>query len=173
MCIPDLQREGSLRQEIVVRLRNGSRTFTGRAADGQFRFTEAGIPGACYQITRKPNTQEVLEGFGALATGNPVELALLAQVCAAFDRHVMEDSSLWAAPPAYYRAAPANYSAVPALFRALEDLLDQNGLTHGFRIGEQRGQVARGSPGDGADAVSRRASLHDGARRSGLAGNVA
>ena len=67
----------------MVRLWNGSRTFVGRVVGGQLRFTETGAPGTSYRISRKPTTQDVLEGFGALATGSPVELALQAQLCAA------------------------------------------------------------------------------------------
>ncbi|HEV7814305.1 MAG TPA: beta-1,3-glucanase family protein, partial [Janthinobacterium sp.] len=60
-------------------------------------------------VVGKPTTQDILEGKGALATGNSTELAIEAQLCAAFNRHIMQDSSLWAAPTAaWYGAAPSN-----------------------------------------------------------------
>ena len=74
----------------------------------------------------KPTTQDILECKGTLATGGSTELALEAQICAAFNRRVMEDSTLWAEPSAWYLGAPTNYYAK---FWHTHGL---NGLAYGF-----------------------------------------
>lgn len=85
--------------------------FTGKVlADGRFEFTRSG-DSAKYYISRKPNNDEVFEGSGVLATGNTVELAIQAQICAAFNRHIVQDPVNWANSSAYYQAGPANYYA--------------------------------------------------------------
>lgn len=93
----------------------GGRNFVGQVVNGDLSFNEVDasgnvIAGGPY-IVHKPTTQDILEGAGALATGNATELALEAQICAAFNRHVMQDSSLWTVPSAYYASSPANYYA--------------------------------------------------------------
>ncbi|WP_304225501.1 beta-1,3-glucanase family protein [Gracilinema caldarium] len=86
-------------------------TFNGRVlADGRFEFTRTSDGGKFY-IARKPNNDEVFEGSGVLASGNTVELAIQAQICAAFNRHIVQDPANWANPNAYYQAGPANYYA--------------------------------------------------------------
>jgi hypothetical protein len=88
---------------------NGSRTFAGQVQNGQMVFTETdqGGAGGTY-IVNQPTTQDVLRGAGALATGNSTELALEAQMCAAFNRHIMNDPTQWATPGSWYSAPPAN-----------------------------------------------------------------
>ena len=58
-------------------------------------FTEVNLNNGAYvggnYTVGKPTTQDILQGSGALATGNSMELAIEAQICAAFNRHVMED----------------------------------------------------------------------------------
>jgi len=93
----------------------GGRHFSGQVVNGSLTFTELDgsgnvVAGGPY-IVQKPTTQDILEGKGTLATGNSTELAIEAQICAAFNRHVMEDSTLWAVPSAWYLGAPANYYA--------------------------------------------------------------
>ncbi|HEX7816189.1 beta-1,3-glucanase family protein [Dyella sp.] len=93
----------------------GGRHFAGQVVNGDLIFNELDdtgqvVAGGPY-IVHKPSTQDILEGKGALATGNATELAIEAQICAAFNRHVMEDSTLWAVSSAYYLGAPANYYA--------------------------------------------------------------
>lgn len=67
--------------------------------------------GQRYYIQAKPTSDELFEGSGVLATGNLVELALQAQVCAALNRHVAETPSNWAKPETYYKAEPCNMYA--------------------------------------------------------------
>jgi len=103
-------------QPLTLDMWNNSRRFQGTTSGNQFVFTEVdkgngAYVGGSYSVS-KPNTQEILEGKGALATGNSTELAIEAQMCAAFNRHIMHDGSLWAAPSsAWYASAPANYYA--------------------------------------------------------------
>ena len=52
--------------------------------------------------------------------------ALEAQICAAFNHHVVEDSTLWAEPSAWYLGAPANYYA------RFWHTHGVNGLAYGF-----------------------------------------
>jgi hypothetical protein len=92
------------------------RKFNGQVqANGQFLFTEVNLGNGAYvggtYVVNKPTTQDVLTGAGALANGNPTELAIEAQICAAFNRHVMEDVTKWNMPSSWYQTAPANYYA--------------------------------------------------------------
>ncbi|KAF1004089.1 MAG: Glucan endo-1,3-beta-glucosidase [Luteibacter sp.] len=62
----------------------------------------------------KPTTQDVLEGKGNLARASDGDVwgvtpQLEAQICAAFNRHVMEDTTQWKNADAFYQQAPANY----------------------------------------------------------------
>jgi len=93
----------------------GGRHFAGQVMNGDLTFNEVDdsgkiVAGGSY-IVHKPTTQDIFGCKGTLATGNSTELALEAQICAAFNRHVMEDSTLWAEPSAWYLGAPANYYA--------------------------------------------------------------
>ena len=84
-----------------------------------FDFTEVQVGpayvGGRYYLRGLPTTQNVLEGSGPLASGKVTELAIGAQVCAALNRHVMEDGAQWHRPLAFYPQAPeppaANYYA--------------------------------------------------------------
>lgn len=76
---------------------------------GRLAFTKAGDP-ATYYVS-KPTTQEVFGGSGALASGNPTELGLEAQICAAFHRHVLGNAALLGNVGAYYGSGPADYYA--------------------------------------------------------------
>ncbi|MES2163323.1 MAG: discoidin domain-containing protein [Pseudomonadota bacterium] len=90
----------------------GARRFQGGVRGNQLVLTELNLNNGAYvggdYLVSKPSTQDVLNGAGALANGNGTELAIEAQVCAAFNRHVMEDASQWNTPPAWYGGAPAN-----------------------------------------------------------------
>jgi beta-glucanase (GH16 family) len=82
--------------------------YTGRVgSDGRLAFTDPGDPTTYY--VSKPATNDVWGGSGALATGNSTELALEAQICAAFHRHVIDNAANLNNPSAYYQAAPADY----------------------------------------------------------------
>jgi len=101
---------------LTVDMWGGARRFVGRVQGQQFVFTEVdkgngAYVGGTYYIQGKPTTQDILEGAGVLAMGNSVESALGAQLCAAFNRHVMNDVTKWSTPSAFYQAAPANYYA--------------------------------------------------------------
>jgi hypothetical protein len=97
--------------DLVVTV--GARKFVGRVQNDQLVFAEvnqnngAYVGGGLYNVG-KPTTQAILEGSGALATGNTMELAIEAQICAAFNRHVMEDVTKWSTPSAWYAASPSN-----------------------------------------------------------------
>ena len=91
----------------------GARQFTGTTQGNQFVFNENNLnngayQGGTYRINR-PNTQEILGCFGSFASGNPTELAIEAQFCAAFNRHVTDNYNNWTIPGAYYQQAPANF----------------------------------------------------------------
>ena len=97
---------------LTIDMWGNSRRFDGTVQGGKLVFTEVdkgngAFVGGTYTVG-KPTTQDILEGSGTLATGNSTELALEAQICAAFNRHIMLDSSKWATPSAWYAAAPAN-----------------------------------------------------------------
>jgi len=83
-------------------------TFTGRVgSDGKLALTKPG-DATVYKIA-KPTGEAVWGGLGALATGNSIELAIEAQICAAFHRHVMGNTSTWNTPSQYYLTGPADY----------------------------------------------------------------
>jgi Beta-1,3-glucanase len=73
----------------------------GKIVNGALVITDA--RGAEIRIAQKPTTQEVLLGNGVLGS--------LPQVCAAINRHVMEDPTTWNTPAKYYSAEPANFYA--------------------------------------------------------------
>ncbi|WP_244465354.1 beta-1,3-glucanase family protein, partial [Luteibacter rhizovicinus] len=78
---------------------------------------------------QKPTTQDVLEGKGALARSNDpwgVEGQLEAQICAAFNRHVMEDTTQWKDASSFYLQSPANY------YSRFWHLHGVNGKAYGF-----------------------------------------
>ena len=71
-------------------------------------------------ITRRPNTIEVIEGSGVLASevkDGTVDLNVQKFVCAAINRHVIDispsnpDTQIWSDPAFYYQEAPANFYA--------------------------------------------------------------
>jgi hypothetical protein len=107
---------------LIIDLFGGSRRFTGTTSATSFNFTEVNLNngafvGNTYTIA-KPTTQDILQCSGSMASGNPtsqdvntVELAIEAQLCAAFNRHSMMNVATWATPTAWYSAAPANYYA--------------------------------------------------------------
>jgi hypothetical protein len=75
---------------------------------------ENGEPEGMLFTVQKPSTQDVLEGKGALAHSTDdwgIEGQLEAQICAAFNRHVLQDVSLWKNADSFYQTAPANYYA--------------------------------------------------------------
>jgi beta-glucanase (GH16 family) len=88
----------------------GASTYTGHVgSDTRLAFTTPGDPTTYY--VSKPTTQDAFMGAGALASGNGVEKQLEAQICAAFNRHVLQNISLANTPAAFYQTSPANYYA--------------------------------------------------------------
>lgn len=98
----------------------GTQVFDGTVVDGTLVFHHTNWAaghngdepeGMAFNVS-KPTTQAVLECKDALANGHDpwgFESQLEAQICAAFNRHVMEDTTLWKTPSAYYQQAPANF----------------------------------------------------------------
>ncbi|MFC0401984.1 discoidin domain-containing protein [Paraburkholderia rhizosphaerae] len=97
---------------LVLNMWGNSRQFIGKVQGSQLVFSETDLHNGAFvggnYIVNKPTTQDILQGSGALATGNSTELAIEAQICAAFNRHVMEDVTKWATPDAWYAASPSN-----------------------------------------------------------------
>lgn len=106
-------------------------TFTGKVVGGKFQFTDGQ---GTYTIQRAPTTAEALLGSGVLndATGQTPgtagydkQLQIQAQLCAAINRHIVEDPAHWSTP-SYFYVSPANsYSK----FWHDHSL---NGLSYGF-----------------------------------------
>jgi hypothetical protein len=106
-------------------------TFTGKVVGGKFQFTDGQ---GTYTIQRAPTTAEALLGSGVLndATGQTPgtagydkQLQIEAQLCAAINRHIVEDPAHWSTP-SYFYVSPANsYSK----FWHDHSL---NGLSYGF-----------------------------------------
>lgn len=95
-------------EDLVFTLQNLG-TFRGRVSGDRFVFT-GGSPAGTFYINGKPDTAMVLLGAGLLAdaSGNPTnigtQLQLQAQVCAALNRHVMEQPANWYVQTAHYPA---------------------------------------------------------------------
>lgn len=109
---------------LTVYLNNNSHEYTGTTSGTTFNFTEVNLGNGAYAgpqtyTINKPSTQDLLLCAGTMAyaastlTGQEagVTLALEAQFCAAFNRHVMDNFADWTIPADYYQAAPANYYA--------------------------------------------------------------
>jgi uncharacterized repeat protein (TIGR02543 family) len=82
--------------------------YTGRVMGDAFVFSRSGRQNFV-AVASKPNATEIFEASGVLATGNTEEGAIQARIAAAFNRHVMEDTSLWDTPSAFYQEGPANF----------------------------------------------------------------
>jgi len=92
--------------DLVITLNSG--TYTGRVgSDGRLAFTTPGDSNTYY--VSKPSTNDVWGGAGNLATGNGTELALEAQICGAFHRHVIDNAANLNNVPAYYQTAPTDF----------------------------------------------------------------
>ena len=84
-------------------------TFTGKVQGDAIIFTSDGSA-ETYTIY-KPTTQDVLEGKGNFNRGNGRELAIEAQLCAAFNRGVATEPNNFNNEAAYYKNKVANYYA--------------------------------------------------------------
>ena len=92
-------------------------TFSGKVVGGKFQFTDGQ---GTYYINSKPTTAMALLGSGSLADGTGAapgvptdkQLQIQAQLCAAINRHVVDDPAHWSDSNYYYPAGqPANYFA--------------------------------------------------------------
>ncbi|MDQ1924030.1 glycoside hydrolase family 64 protein [Massilia pseudoviolaceinigra] len=102
-------------QKLVFTNQQG--TFSGQVVNGVFQFTD----GAGTYNVRKPTTAMALLGNGALddpsgtVGGTPAyhkQLQIQAQLCAALNRHVVEDPARWSDSAYFYPAGqPANWYA--------------------------------------------------------------
>ena len=95
------------REDLVFRCDAG--TFRGRVQGDAMRFTLDGNS-EIYTIY-KPTTQDVLEGKGNFNRGNARELAIEAQLCAAFNRGVATEPNNFGNAGAYYRNRVSNFYA--------------------------------------------------------------
>jgi len=109
---------------LNVFLDNNSHEYTGTTSGTIFNFTEINLNNGAYAgpqtyTINKPSTQDLLLCSGTMAYAastltaqeSGVTLALEAQFCAAFNRHVMDTYADWTIVSDYYQAAPANYYA--------------------------------------------------------------
>jgi hypothetical protein len=102
-------------QDLVFTL-GGLGTFTGRVVGDQFRFT-GGNKGGTFFINGKPSTSMALLGNGFLAdpagaSDVGTQLQIQAQICAALNRHVVEQPANWHNAAGFYPAGqPANWFA--------------------------------------------------------------
>jgi hypothetical protein len=106
-------------------------TFTGHVVNGQFQFTDGQ---GTYTIARAPTTTEALLGNGVLndptgqtpgTAGYDKQLQIQAQMCAAINRHIVENPAQWSTPSAFYASPSNSYSK----FWHDHSL---NGLAYGF-----------------------------------------
>jgi hypothetical protein len=91
-------------------------TFSGHVVGGKFQFTDGQ---GTYTIQRAPTTAEALLGSGVLndATGQTPgtagydkQLQIQAQMCAAINRHIVEDPAHWYTPGFFYATPSNSYS---------------------------------------------------------------
>ena len=124
-------------QSHLLEMTIGNKQFEGSVVNGvlTFRHTnwadthETDEPQGMLFNVQKPTTQDVLEGKGNLARSSDpwgVEGQLEAQICAAFNRHVMEDTTQWKDASSFYLQSPANY------YSRFWHLHGVNGKAYGF-----------------------------------------
>ncbi|MFD7085236.1 glycoside hydrolase family 64 protein [Streptomyces sp. NPDC059918] len=80
-------------------------TFSGRVSGSTLTFTKNGVGSF---TLHKPTSPDVVACAGALASGNDTEKQLGAEFCAAFNRGVALDTTVWYSPAAYYGGAAKN-----------------------------------------------------------------
>lgn len=85
-------------------------TYSGHVTGSDFVFKKDSGAYNLY-IHGKPTTQEVLLGNGIFDGGNDDEKAIKAQICAAFNRHVMLDPTHWNDSSYFYKTGAGNYFA--------------------------------------------------------------
>ena len=149
---------------LNVFLDNNSHEYTGTTSGTTFNFTEINLNNGAYAgpqtyTINKPSTQDLLLCSGTMAYAastltaqeSGVTLALEAQFCAAFNRHVMDTYADWTLVSNYYQAAPANYYA--AFWHAHSIA----GLAYGFAyddVNSQSSSIVGASPEHMAFGIS-------------------
>ncbi len=83
-------------------------TYSGHVVGNNFVFSKNGGAYNIY-IYGKPTTLNILAGSGNLISGTPDEQTVGYQLCAALNRHIVEDPANWNNPNSLYKSAPANY----------------------------------------------------------------
>jgi beta-galactosidase len=132
---------------LTVFLDNNSHEYSGTTSGTSFNFTEVDLHNGAYAgpqtySVNKPSTQDLLLCSGSMAFAastltsqeSGVTLALEAQFCAAFNRHVMDNVAGWTVVPDYYQTAPANYYA------AFWHAHSIGGLSYGFAYDDVNNQ---------------------------------
>lgn len=149
---------------LKVFLDNNSHEYSGTTSGTTFNFTEINLNNGAYAgpqtyTVNKPSTQDLLLCSGTMAYAAStltsqeagVTLALEAQFCAAFNRHVMDTYADWIVVSDYYQAAPANYYA--AFWHAHSIA----GLAYGFAyddVNSQSSSIVGASPEHMAFGIS-------------------
>ena len=149
---------------LNVFLDNNSHEYTGTTSGTTFNFTEINLNNGAYAgpqtyTINKPSTQDLLLCSGTMAYAastltaqeSGVTLALEAQFCAAFNRHVMDTYADWTLVSNYYQAAPTNYYA--AFWHAHSIA----GLAYGFAyddVNNQSSSIVGASPEHMAFGIS-------------------
>ena len=149
---------------LKVFLDNNSHEYAGTTSGTTFNFTEVNLNNGAYAgpqtyTINKPSTQDLLLCAGSMAYAASnltaqeagVTLALEAQFCAAFNRHVMDTYADWTLVPDYYQAAPANY------YSAFWHAHSIAGLSYGFAyddVNSQSSSIVGASPEHMAFGIS-------------------
>ena len=149
---------------LNVFLDNNSHEYSGTTSGTTFNFTEVNLGNGAYAgpqtyTVNKPSTQDLLLCSGTMAYAastltsqeSGVTLALEAQFCAAFNRHVMDTYADWVTVSDYYQAGPANYYA--AFWHAHSIA----GLAYGFAyddVNSQSSSIVGASPEHMAFGIS-------------------
>jgi hypothetical protein len=108
-------------------------TWRGRVSGSVFTFTRTS-DGQVATISRKPNTQETMEGSGVLAEGGQWDKVVQAQICAAINRHAIDlnlavgATQDFATSSKYYVTSPFNWYCK---FWHQTDI-SYNGMTYAF-----------------------------------------
>lgn len=132
---------------LTVFLNNNSHEYSGTTSGANFNFTEINLNNGAYAgpqtyTVNKPSTQDLLLCAGTMAYAPStltaqeagVTLALEAQFCAAFNRHVMDNYAGWTLVQDYYRSAPTNY------YSAFWHAHSIGGLSYGFAYDDVNSQ---------------------------------
>jgi hypothetical protein len=107
----EVRRAWSRWASVPLRLTADARPVSAQVhADGMLHLT---VDGVDVGAVARPTAEDVWQCAGALSTGSVIELAVEAQLCAAFQRGVAPDEADWSAPERFYPSGSGNrYAAV-------------------------------------------------------------